>query len=179
MKNYKRLVAFLLAGCMVMPMTGCSMFASGGDSAKQEEKETGIKISEDVTHEDPEDLDFDSREVLELPEGNGYLQMIKEQHDIEPKNGYVIIYGKEDKPVAYYEYLVMPDENQAEAYESSTAELAGGTVSRIGAVTLFEKSKDDVEAETAAYIGMQLMDDDTMESYVSFYENTFEAVKAE
>lgn len=181
MKHYKRIATFLLAGCMVLPMTGCSLFTSGdgGQKAEAEEKKTGIEITEKLTHEDPEGLDFDTQQVLDLPEGNGYLAMIKEQHGVEPKNGKIIIYGKEDKPVAYYEYLVMPDEDQAKTYMEKAAAAGGGTISNQGEVTIFEKSKDDVEAELAAYKGMSLIDDESFDSYVGFYEATFEAVKAQ
>lgn len=174
---YKKLTVLLLAGCMVMMMAGCSMFASGGSGDERKGLE-GVRISEDFTHEDPADLDFDQRKVLEIPGDSEYFMLIEEQMGLKATSSFVIMYGKEDKPIAYYEYMVLADEKQAEEY-SQLLKDAGMENEIDGTLVSFIKQGDQVDADVAQFLAWGSITEGTLEQYAECYAEMLQAVIVE
>lgn len=175
----KRLTALLLAACMMVTATGCSMFASEDAGTKSTEAaSTGLQITDSYSHEDPTDVEFDKRVVLKYEADNDYLTVMDEQAGLQPLSCYTILYGKGDKTVAYYEYLVLPDEAQAASYKDFMGEV-GIEVIVDGTVAYFVKTGDVLEAEIASYISMNMLADESVDAYADFLVGSFAPTRIE
>lgn len=170
----KRILALSLAVCMLMTAAGCSMFAKGGGDKKEESK--GVKITEEFTHEDPKDLEFDERHVLKIAEGSELFAMMEEQMGVSVVSEYMVIYGKEDKPVALYEYVVAKDDENAKKYQDFLKE-SGAKSDVDGTLITMKKAKDDVDADMASLKAMNVIAEETMTEYVKFYTELNQAIE--
>lgn len=164
----KKVTLLLLVAATLVMTTGCSLFATDGGKDK---KANGVEISEDFTHEDP-DVDFDQRKVLEFTADNDYVSVMDEQLGVQPLRDVIIFYGKEDKPIVYYEYVVLPDEEQAATYEQFVKDN-GMEVTVNGNIVCHEKSGDELEAEMAMYVSYNMLAEETVSAYVDFFVNSF------
>lgn len=164
----KKVKLLLLVVATLVMTTGCSLFASDGGKDKAA---NGVEISDDFTHVDP-DVDFDERKVLEFTADNDYVSVMDEQLGIQPLRDVIIFYGKEDRPVVYYEYIVLPDEEQTATYEQF-AKDNGMEVTVDGTVVCHEKSGDALEAEMAMYVSYNMLAEETVSAYVDFFVNSF------
>lgn len=171
----KKITALLLAASMVIMTAGCSLFASGDGEKKDDPK--GVKITEEFTHEDPTDVKFDERHVLQIPQGD-YFTMTEEQAGVKATDSYIIIYGNEGKPAAYYEYLVCEDEENGNKYKDFMKE-AGIKVTLDGNVGMFSKTGDELDAEIAQFISMNMMAEESIEQYVTFFVESYGATELE
>lgn len=174
----KKITVLLLALTMVFALAGCSMFTSG-DSGDKDSEYKPIEITENFTHEDPADLEFDERHVLYFAPGSSYLTMFEEQQGIVVTDGYIVMYGNEEKVVEVYEYAVCEDEAGAKKLAEFYVNEAGLDSSYEGNVNYFVKDAVMMEAEIAQWIGMNTMADETIGSYLEFYKGSFEPTTAE
>lgn len=170
MKKY-----FLMILASMLLLTGCSSFTN---NPKEEDtpKDTSVKITETFSHEDPKDLDFDKRVVLKVPEESPYFTDLKDQQNIDLKEMYKVFYGKENKTVAMYEYIVCKDEKNANDYKE-LAESSGEKCSVDGTLCTIEYSKDSIDGTIAGYVSFGMMPDDSMDSFTKLYIDSVGAVE--
>lgn len=178
---FKKLTTLLLVVCMLVTAAGCSMFASDdgagkGDESKSGTEDQGVKITDTFTHQDPTDIEFDERRILEYPKENDYVTTMNDQLDVKATAAYMIIYAKDKKVVGHYEYIVCEDEEHAEKLTKIQSDYVQN-VKTEGNVSYFSKTGDALESEIASNISMNMMADDTIESYINFFVGSFAAVE--
>lgn len=188
----KRKLLTLLLVVSVLGMTaGCSMFTSGDEGTnkeddngkdKEDDKEDdkegdkpaageGVKITDSFTHEDPTDIEFDVRRVIEFPEGSAYVASMDEQQGVKAICAYIVVYGKDDKVVGHYEYTVCEDEANAKKLTEAQAEwVPNGNTE--GNVSYFFKTGEAMQADITQYVGMQMMEDESVDSYMNVFLGT-------
>ena len=167
---------FALILCLALGMsllTGCDLFAPategtpGGPTPSGNTDDTSIKFTDDYTITDPEDLDFDTRVVLYGDVSNPTLQMYVSM-GITINEAYIVIYGKEGKPVAEYDYYLFADEASATAFGG----MAPG-MEMSGLVGKLMQGKDAIDSTSAMMQAQGLMADDSFESYVNMYKTAY------
>lgn len=173
-KMYKKITVLVVTVCMMAALTGCSMFA-GDKEEKNDDKSGGVKISDSFTHEDPEELEFDKRVVVTVPSDSLYLQDIKDQIGAEVSAMKTVVYAKDDKPVACYEYTTLASEDDVKTFTAYMDEM-GMEYEVDGTMTTRVKNSDSLEAEIAAYVSMNMMPDETLDSYLNIFVESFGAV---
>lgn len=173
-KMYKKITVLVVTVCMMAALTGCSMFA-GDKEEKNDDKSGGVKISDSFTHEDPEGLEFDKRVVVTVPSDSLYLQDIKDQIGAEVSAMKTVVYAKDDTPVACYEYTTLASEDDVKTFTAYMDEM-GMEYEVDGTMTTRVKNSDSLEAEIAAYVSMNMMPDETLDSYLNIFVESFGAV---
>lgn len=179
----KKVLAIALVLCTLLAFTGCDMF-TGGDTTNppdgNDQQAKGLTITDDFTHEDPTDLDFDARIVLYGDKSCGLAAICVEQMGVssEPVAIYDIIYGKDDVPVYTYEYIVFANEEDAKIYQD-TMGGAGLNVEVDGCRTLYVKGAEELAAEITMLKGLSVMSTGNMEEYANVTEQMNEITRIE
>lgn len=173
--NTKKLISALLclALCLCC-LTGCSIFAPADDANKPEvgnDASTAvgkeIKFTESFTITDPADLDFDTRAVLFADVSNPTLQMYTSM-GATVNEAYIIIYGKDGKPVAEYDYYLFADEASAGVFTAMAPAMQ-----LTGLVGVNVQGSDMVEATSAMMQAQGLMADDSFDAFVQMYQTVY------
>lgn len=128
----KRLLALVLTAAAALTLlSGCSLFAVGGDGESGSDGSSTVKITDSFTFEDPADLEFDARYVLRYDENSA---MVSGQAAYGMLAYYVILYAKEEQPVGRYEFYVCDTaENLSRWLEDEQYSMGGRTVETVEA----------------------------------------------
>lgn len=169
----KKILSIMLTAVLV---AGCSAFTGGDNKEPQEPTENNVKITEEYTHEDPKGLDFDKRIVLQIPEESYYFEDIKDQIGAEVTGNYKVFYGKEGKPVGYYDYMICKDEENATLLKEFYVQSGAESVVENN-LCIRNMSQDAIDADISQYLAMSLIEDDSVESYAQFYIDNLGAVE--
>lgn len=164
----KKLTAIALILCLLLTAAGCDLFTGNGGTpaADNGEKPTAINITDTYIHEDPTDIEFDQRAVLYGDKNSGLAAMMLEQYGYPCETIYEVIYAQDDIPVAFYQYIVVTNEDDAKAFQEDVVQY-GMTIEVEGCVTKYFKNAEDLEAEIAMLKGMSVLDSGNMEEYVN------------
>lgn len=166
----KKIVALLLCLGMVLSMTACSLFASGngqtGGSTASE-----VKITDQVTHKDPEGLEFATRYAYYSGDTCALADMIKEQYDATATGEYVFIYAdKDDTAVAEYSYFVFASEEDAQKYADAGKQF-GLNTEVMGNVTCNYLDQAGVATNIESFIAWNVLTDYSAKAYAENYRD--------
>lgn len=158
--KFKKLIAMLLCA---LALTGCGLFTDG-ETGKGNE---AIVLAEDYKITDPEDLDFDTRYVLYGDASNATLQLYASM-GITIDEAYVIIYEKDGKAIAEYDYYAFADETSATTFLGVAVgmELEGLIGKNV-------QTQDMIDATIAMMISGGAMAGETAEDYAKMYETAY------
>lgn len=138
----KKLIALLLSVVLIATVfTGCSLFSTGNEGGSEGSSEavnvgdgasTGpISITDSIKHEDPADLEFETRYALTCGKNAPmYVDGFKVDYGVDFIEQIVIIYANADnKVVKEYDYYVFAKPEDADKYyKDGQSELRGGTI---------------------------------------------------
>lgn len=157
----------LAAALAVACLTGCSLFTSG--ETEKKESNDPIVISEDITHEDPTDIEFTTRYAFHATSDNqNLIDIYREQFGIGLVDEANILYGdKDDVAVRLYSYFAFETEEDAAKYCDELkqydypAEIKGKTV-------YYVVEKDELKDQIDGWIAMSVMEESTASAYATF-----------
>lgn len=175
----KKLLSLILVAAMTVTLlTGCSLFVSnsGNDDAtnSSEDSETSkfpaVKITDSFSFENPSDLDFDARFVLYFDENSSVVSTRVDNYGMQAY--YVILYAKEDQPLARYEiYVCDTAENQAKWLAEGDYSTSGRVVEILKADATVMQSYSNAETLEADILLCQtvgLINEGTVSAYADF-----------
>lgn len=136
--------------------------------------ENAYKAYADI--KDPEDVDFDNRVVLagagEYAVAEDYAEHVSVMTDV--------LYGKEGKMTAHVTYYESPSKESADVIEEYLVGLDYAEVSRVSDTVVCTVLKGQaMQDEITAYIGYNVLKDDSVEDYTRMIEETFFAYVCE
>lgn len=113
-------------------------------------KEGGpLAITDELTHRDPEDIDYIERVVMTAGQDSEYIQGLGFFLEEVPEKALVLIYGDADNALRVYEYSVFRTEEGARAlYNLMTGD--GFLMEQQGRVTLLVSEADELLDELTA-----------------------------
>ncbi|XCP83880.1 hypothetical protein ABXS75_12460 [Roseburia hominis] len=170
----KKLVSIIMCIMLGAALVGCGSDKGSKDSSKENDtaeidKDFSIEMTDSFTYKDPEDLDFNQRYVLVGDESCKLLSDMK-GFGYTATKVYDIMYGKDGKPVAEYNYFIAPDETSAadlaEFYSSQ-----GQNVMQEGTIVYAVSEGDTVEAAIAAFAAGGTLSEETLEAYVEMMKS--------
>lgn len=170
MKTNIRFITFILALCLVV--TGCSLVSSdkkAGDSDQSIEKE--LKITETYTHKTPEDLDYDKCWILHGDQTSFMLSPLV-QSGYNVTDAYVLLYAKDDTPVAYYNYYVADTEKTAAALSDALKQM-GTSATQQGNVLYAVQNADEVQAAVLAMQSANIITDTKASSFAQMHYDSY------
>lgn len=161
----KRAAALLMCMVMVFALTGCNLFASGG-SAEPGSTSPELKITDTVTHKDPENVKFAKRYAYYSGESFVLADAFKETYDAEVTTEFLIIYADEnDRAVAQYTYMVFANSEDANKYAEGVKEYGmNPTVTENVSCDFLDAA--GITTNTDTFIAMNVLTDYSAESYV-------------
>lgn len=166
----KKMTALLLCLVMALSMTACTLFASGngqtgGSSAGD------LKITDEVTHKDPEGLEYATRYAYYSGETCALADMLKEQYGVTATDEYVIIYAdKDDVALAEYNYFVFASDEDAQKYAEAGKEY-GLNAEVMGNVTCNHLDQAGVANNIDSFIAWNVLTDSSAKAYAENYRD--------
>ena len=116
-------------------------------------------------HKDPEDLDYDQRVVLT---GNGAAAVTEEYAD-DVSSMTTFLYGKNGEIVADYTYIECPSKEAADDLAKDMTNMI-----RVSDTVLEQElTGDDLTNTVNAYIGYNVLKDNSVDEYVRMIEETY------
>lgn len=173
MKNKR--IAIVMCMILGIVLAGCSL--DKGDSKSEDkkgeaeiDKNFSIEMTDSYTFTDPEGLDFNERYVLVGDENSKLLSDMKNFGYTATKI-YQIIYGKDGKAAAEYDFFVTPDEASAtelaEFYSSQ-----GQQITQEGNLLYAFSDGDTVQAAIMMYASIESsMSEETVEAYAEMMKD--------
>lgn len=128
----KKLIVSILTVTLLFGLTGCSIFSSGDEASETNGAASGaIVITEELNHEDPADLEFESRCALTTGKENPeFVEGFKADYGVDFVEQFAVIYiNAEDKVVGEYDYYVLGSPEDAQKFgEALDVESRGGKI---------------------------------------------------
>ena len=116
-------------------------------------------------HKDPEDLDYDQRVVLT---GNGAAAVTEEYAD-DVSSITTFVYGKNGEVVGDYTYVQCPSKEAADELEAAMTNMT-----RVADTVLLQETTGKAMSDTvSAYIGYNVLKDNSVDEYVRMIEETY------
>lgn len=167
----KKLLSLILTAAMTATLlTGCSLFASGGGNNSKSSQFPAVKITDSFSFENPSDLDFDARYVLYFDENSSVVS--SRVADYGMLAYYVILYAKEDKPLARYEIYVCDTAENQEKWLSEGDYSTSGRVTEIldadATVMQSYSDADTLEADILLCETVGIISEGTVSAYADF-----------
>lgn len=165
----KKLLSVSLAFAMIAALLcGCGLFAeeTDDDGGKSDgNSRDPIKVTDSYTYKDPTDLDFDVRYVIYCDENSEAVAFMADEGMMAI---YIVIYGKDGKPVRHHTIEVYDTaENTQAATDTYNGYGYGAVIADEDPTVLYYLQEgDELEATILGYIGFGEMKDDSIESYV-------------
>lgn len=174
MKKWKVFTLAAMIGLTAV-LGGCS--SSGKDqkaetSEKAEQLGGEIKITDEFTFTDPEDIEYDTRYVYRGGPECGMLSSYSES-DIGINDVFVILYANGETAVAEYQYYVFADEASEQAM-ADAIQMQGAVMDTDGLVGWIIQDADVLEANIASVASFGLISDETASAYTEIYTQTYE-----
>ncbi len=116
-------------------------------------------------HKDPEDLDYDQKVVLT---GNG-AAAVQEQYADDVSSLTTFVYGKNGEVVADYTYIECPSKEAADELESDMTNMIRVSDTVLEQVLTGSELTNTVNA----YIGYNVLKDNSVDEYVRMIEETY------
>lgn len=111
----KKLLSLVLtAAIAVTLLTGCSLFTSGNGNDSNSSEFPAVEITDSFSFTNPADVEFDARYVLYFDENSTVVSGQADEYGMLAY--YVILYAKEEQPVARYEFYVCDTAENAESW---------------------------------------------------------------
>ena len=116
-------------------------------------------------HKDPTDLDYDQRVVLT---GNGSAA-VDEKYADDVSSMTTFVYGKDGEVVGDYTYIQCPSKDAADELASNMTNMT-----RVDDTVLMQKiTGKDMSDTVSAYIGYNVLKDNSVDEYVRMIEETY------
>ncbi|MBR1815038.1 MAG: hypothetical protein IJ773_14685 [Lachnospiraceae bacterium] len=164
------LTALMLAATMIG--CGSSSTPAGENESKAAENEAvsyePVKITEKYSFEDPEGLDFDTRYVIY---GGESSSIVASAANYGMSAIYSVLYGKDDMPVAQYDFMVVDTEEHAKGVIDLYTSI-GQALTQVEAdptILTGSSDADKLEGAMVAYQSAGMISEATLSAYVSFY----------
>jgi len=174
----KKLICIVTCIMMMSLMFGCSLFTNEDASDKETEKKNStqeidkdfsIRMTDDYTFTDPEELDFDQRFVL-VGDANSKLLSDMANMGYEATNMYEILYVKDGTAIGEYQYFVTADEASAtELNDFYTSQ--GQKVTQEGNVLYAYSEGDTIQAAIISFASMGTISEETPEAYIEMMKS--------
>ena len=166
-KNLLNAILLTLAAAILL--SGCSLFATGGDDKGGASGSSGaVTMTGSYTFEDPAGLDFDTRYVLYCDENSQMISAVPAEYGI--KGSYSILYAKDDVPVMDYEYFICDSTEHAQATVDLYASQGMGlTAAESDPCVLYSTTDGDtLEANLVTFQSYGAISEATVSAYVEF-----------
>lgn len=128
----KKILISILTATLLFGLTGCSLFLSSEEASVTNEISTGtIAITDQLNHEDPEDIEYESRYALTTGKENpDFVEGFKNDYGVEFVEQFAIIYvNADDKVVGEYDYYVLGTPEDAQKFgKAFDTEARGGKI---------------------------------------------------
>ena len=161
----KRILALFLCLAMVFALTGCNLFAAG-DGTKPGNTSPELKITDTVTHKDPENVDFAKRYAYYSGESFVLTDDFKTLYNVDVTSEFLIIYvDKDDRAVAQYTYLVFASSEDANKYAEGV-EQYGLNPTITENVTCDFMDAEGIKNNIDTFITMNVLTDHSGQAYV-------------
>lgn len=168
----KRLLAIVLGAALAVSLTACSLFG-GGDNKEVNNDLFEVKITDDITHEDPTDIEFEKRYTL-YSGGNKELKDWYKEGGFNLVEEYFVLYGdKDDVPLRNYYYWVFETEEDAAKYQEQMKEY-NLDVDLKGTVVIQVIEQEALLDTIESYIALTVLDDKTASGYAKANKEQFE-----
>ncbi|NLC88687.1 MAG: hypothetical protein GX681_01275 [Clostridiaceae bacterium] len=171
-----KFLALLMVLTLVLAASACDMFTSGKDDDKDSAFEP-VKITDDLTHEDPADLEFTERYVMTAKDDDDYITGMQDLDEL-PVRVVMFIYGNDEKALVSYEYDVFETEAGAKAYVDSM-QADGFNIEQKGNVSVFYIDEDEMAANLIAYNEWHIMDGQTAKDLSDMFATNFGGLNLE
>lgn len=174
----KKLIALLVSVVLVATVfAGCSIFSSGNDEGTGASTEA-ITITDSVKHEDPTDLEFETRYALTSgKEAPAFVEGFKADYGVDFIEQIVVIYANADnKVVKEYDYFVFKTPEDADKfYQDGQSELRGGKIE--GNVVCESMDEEMVNQLIDMNVQYNSMSENSATAYVQMYKEFDEMIE--
>lgn len=166
----KKTLALLLSLALVVSLAGCSLFTSGDEGGEGGTGGTStgdVKITDEYTHKDPEDLEYETRYAYWSGEKCALVDMFKTYYDVTITAEYIVIYAdKDDKALAEYTYFVMASDEDAAKFRDASVDM-GTDVQIIENVVLQVMDEQTLADTIDSFIAMSVLEDTSAAKYAA------------
>lgn len=174
MMKKKILSVAVLTLAVSLLLSGCSLFAApdNTDGTENGGSSGAVKMTDSYTFEDPAELDFDTRYVLNCDENTQMISQVPAEYGI--KASYSIIYAKDNAPVADYEFFVCGSAEQAQTAADFYASQGQSLTAAEGdpCVLYSIADADTFEASLVALQSYGIISETTVSAYVEFMQTS-------
>lgn len=181
----KKIMVLSLAVICTISFAACGLFTSesssgaAGEAGTETTVSTGVKLSAEFTHEDPEGLEYETRYAYTSGESQEVKDGYKQNYGVDIIAEYFFLYAdKDDHALCEYTYYVFKTPEDAAKFAEVLGEF-GNTVETKGSVAYVY----DDESMTSDIIQMQMqmcgMADDKASTYAQFMKEGYAYIEVQ